>query len=161
MPLLDATEIYPGLYQGSKPPQGRALANAGFNAVVLAAREYQPRGERFPGLDAVIAVPLDDSGYPPTPGEQRAAVMAARAVTNIVRSGRKVLVTCYQGRNRSGLIVGLTIAELLPDANRVSIIDAIQEARPGSLSNRWFETMVRTAPRRQRRAVRRSLSSYR
>jgi len=154
MAKIDADEVYPGLYQGSRPPQGLALAAAGFKAVVLAAREHQPDPQKFSGLDAVVLVPLDDSGYPPTPGEKRAANQAAKVVANIVRSGRPVLVTCHMGRNRSGLIVGLALAELAPDVSRAKIVAAIRQAREGALSNKWFETMVMTAPR-ARRAARR------
>lgn len=147
MPPFDATEIYPGLYQGSVPIRGRFLSERGFSAVVLAAREHQPGPERFPGLRTVISAPLDDAGYPPTAGEKQTAKMAATAVADIIRSGRRVLVTCHMGRNRSGLIVGLALADLLPDANRHYIVETIREARPGALSNKWFETMIVTAPR--------------
>jgi len=157
MPKLDADEVYDGLYQGARPPQGRVLADMGFSALVLAAFEHQPDPKRFPGLETVISVPLDDSGYPPTPGEQRAATMAAKAVANILRSGRIVLVTCHMGINRSGLIVGLALADLLPDVSRRDIVAAVRRARPGALSNKWFEQMIMTAPRsKRRRAARRA-----
>lgn len=98
--------LMPGglLAQGSAPPPGARLP---FDTIVLAAMEYQPD---MPGYE-VLRVPLDDGPRPDaeTVGRIRSA---AHAVANRVRAGRRVLVTCWQGRNRSGVIAGLAMREL-------------------------------------------------
>ena len=92
------------LAQGSAPPAGVRIP---FDTVVLAALEYQPD---LPGYE-VLHVPLDDG--PPPDAQARARIRsAAHAVASRVRAGRRVLVTCWQGRNRSGVIAGLAMREL-------------------------------------------------
>jgi protein-tyrosine phosphatase len=102
--LIDASEVYPRLFQGSRP-----LPNTvgHFDLVVLAAMEYQPSHHDL-GAKAVVHSPLDD-GPPMTPEERRRAVSAAMYASHSLRSGGSVLVTCWQGLNRSGLITALTL----------------------------------------------------
>lgn len=92
------------LAQGSAPPPSALLP---FDTIVLAAMEYQPD---LPGYE-VLRVPLDD-GPPPGAETQKQIRSAARDVARRVRAGRRVLVTCWQGRNRSGVIAGLALREL-------------------------------------------------
>jgi len=105
---LDANEIIPGLWQGSEPPRGYALAKAGFNVLTLAAEEIQPKLIEFPGIDAVIHAGInDDPGSGMTAKEWRTATRAAKIVSDHVAAGRRVIVTCQAGVNRSGMIVAL------------------------------------------------------
>lgn len=121
------------LAQGSAPPDGARLP---FNTVVLAADEYQHAN--FPGSD-VIRVPLDDSGPPPTPEERRAIRETAREVARRVRAGQRVLVTCWQGRNRSGVISGLALSELgIPGPRAAKLIRRLRNG----LTNPHFHEMV-------------------
>jgi len=119
------------LAQGSAPPLG---ARVPFDTVVLAAVEYQPE---LPGYD-VLRVPLDDG--PPPDALTRAAIRdGARAIAREVRSGRRVLVTCWQGRNRSGVLAGLALVELgVPGLQAATLIRLLRNG----LSNPHFLRMV-------------------
>ena len=122
------------LAQGSAPPIGVRLP---FDTVVLAAMEYQPD---LPGHD-VLHAPLDD-GPPPTQDERALIRRSAHEVARRVRAGQRVLVTCWQGRNRSGVIAGLALVELgVPGAQAAA---KIRRTRNG-LTNPYFFEMVAQA----------------
>jgi protein-tyrosine phosphatase len=124
------------LAQGSAPPP---RVRVPFDTVVLAAAEYQPD---LPGY-AVIRVPLEDR-FPPNPPPdlftRHAIREAARTIAREVRHGRRVLVTCWAGRNRSGVLAGLALCELgVPGMRAASLIRLL---RAGALSNPYFLRMV-------------------
>lgn len=120
------------LAQGSAPP---LTARLPFDVVVLAAEEYQPE---LPGY-AVLRVPLDD-GPPPDAVTHARILAAARAVAAHVRAGRRVLVTCWMGRNRSGVVAGLALRELGLPGWRAA--ERVRRARDGALTNQHFYRMV-------------------
>lgn len=126
--------LLPGgrLAQGSAPPLN---LRAPFDVVVLAAKEYQPN---LPGYE-VMHVPLDD-GPPPDKLTRMRIRRAARNVADHVRLGNRVLVTCWQGRNRSGVIAGLALVQL--GVPREQVVHRIQRLRDG-LRNPYFRAMVR------------------
>jgi protein-tyrosine phosphatase len=129
----DYSYLMPGalLAQGSAPPAGVSLP---FDVIVLAAEEYQPD---LPGYE-VMHVPLDD-GPPPDRVTRMRIRSAARKVADHVSLGHRVLVTCWQGRNRSGVIAGLALVELgLP---RERAVRRIRVYRDG-LTNPYFRAMV-------------------
>lgn len=116
------SEIVPGLWQGGVPWPGAEAANAGFDMIVFAAREWQPMPFMYPDVQ-IVKVPLDDDYDRAMPRLQALAAMRVAAmVAKAVRSGQKVLVTCFAGRNRSGLIVALAVMELCG-------VDGVQAAR--------------------------------
>ena len=96
---FDANQIAPKLYQGSPPPPGPELRARGIDVVVLCAEEIQPPDWTFPGV-RVIHAPMDDSERIP----ERVAHNAAREVARALRAGKRVLITCAMGLNRSGLV---------------------------------------------------------
>lgn len=121
------------LAQGSAPPPGVRLP---FDVIVLAAEEYQPE---LPGYE-VLHVPLDDSGPPPTRTERQLIRDNSRRIARRLRAGKRVLVTCRQGRNRSGVLAGLALVELgLPGHEAAR---RIQQLRDG-LTNPHFLEIVR------------------
>ena len=123
----------PWLAQGSAPPPGVQIP---FDVIVLAAMEYQT--PELPGYH-VMRVPLDDSGPPPNAWERTLIRTAAREIADHVRAGRRVLCTCWQGRNRSGVLAGLALRELgLPG---IEAVRRIRAARDG-LTNPHFHAMV-------------------
>jgi hypothetical protein len=159
MPLRGANEVFPGLWQGSAPPEGADLAESGFDALVLCAAEHQPGPHLFPGLRTVVAVYLSDAGEPPTARELDSAVAASRAVASLVLSGRTVLVTCAVGLNRSGLVTALSLLQIEPTMTADEAVRLVRLARPRALGNEWFVDFVhrchrlwhgRTRPRRLR-----------
>ena len=119
---IDATRISPRLYVGSRPRTGVLLHDAGFHALVLCAlpSEYdqiygasgQPLYARFAGL-YVIGCQLDDSAkYRPDPSSIQRARDVAREVAIAVLRGKRVLLTCMEGRNRSAFVAALALHEL-------------------------------------------------
>lgn len=125
------------LAQGSAPPSGAPVP---FDVVVLAAQEYQREYEPGSTVSEVVRVPLDDAR--PTVSERLRIHAAARDVARRVRAGQRVLVTCMAGRNRSGVIAGLALAELgLPGAVAAR---RIQRIRNGLTNPHFFEMVVRS-----------------
>lgn len=119
------------LYQGHAPPTGDAVWRAGFDVLALCAEEYQPSD--FPGV-RVLHVPLDDAC--PTPREWLIANGAAQETALMLRGGRRVLVTCWQGRNRSGLVVALALRRLGLTGEQA--VARVKERRVGALTNPCF-----------------------
>lgn len=102
------------------------MADAGFQVLVLCAREYQPAGTVFPGL-TVIHAPNDDHCFV-TKEDLRLAVNAASRVAEHLKAGQKILITCLAGINRSGLVAALTIHKALGYSGR-SCIDLVRAKR--------------------------------
>lgn len=128
------------LAQGSAPAPGAWMP---FDVVVLAAVEYQPD---LPGY-RVLHVPLEDRfpPHPPPDARVQAAIRgAAREVARSVRSGRRVLVTCRQGRNRSGVIAGLALVELGVPGMRAATL--IRRLRSGLQNPHFLKMVVESKP---------------
>jgi len=130
------------LAQGSRPPIGGPLAPR-FTTLVLCAQELleeTPQGlpGAFPDV-TVLKMPLDDAK--PSSDEVRRSLVAAHNVASRVRHGERVLVTCNQGRNRSGLIVALTLMQLGASANEA--IARVKHARKNALTNPYFVQVLR------------------
>ena len=129
--LIDAQRIAPKLWMGSRPSPAACKV---FDAIVLAAQEYQPEL-----ACETVHAPLDDAK--PTRAEIHVALQAAQQVNALRSRGKRVLVTCAMGVNRSGLIVAL--AMMLNGSSPGNAIGRIRVARkPPSgmipLSNRHF-----------------------
>lgn len=139
---LDANEIAPNLWQGSCPPEGPTLRSQAFDVLVLCAEEYQPPTETFFGV-RVIHVPFDDDfEEPPSEPTLQRIFRTAWFLTSELRKGRKVLVTCWAGHNRSGFVVGMTLHHLLGMTGQQAI-QTIQRRRKGALSNPIFRELLR------------------
>jgi protein-tyrosine phosphatase len=119
------------LAQGSAPPPVPGMP---FDVIVLSAMEYQPN---LPGY-RVLHVPLDDGPPPDKPTRMRIR-RAAREIADRVRQGQRVLVTCWQGRNRSGVLAGLAMVDLGVPPDQA--VRRIQRLRDG-LTNDHFRAMV-------------------
>ena len=150
---LDASEITPGLWQGSYPGPGPQTMSAGFDVLVLAAREIQRSSVYFPGVEVVHA-PNNDAPnrYPFTTEDLKVAVHAAFKVADSIRSGKKVLVTCAAGLNRSGLVSALTL-HVLYGWRGQDCVRHVREKRglwrnPGVLSNKQFVKVLERLPKR-------------
>ena len=95
---MDAQRIAPKLWMGSYP-DGPV---PGVDVLVLCAEELQHHAHH-----AVLRVPLDDAR--PTDHEVALAKRAALRVNALRRQGKRVLVTCAMGINRSGLVTALAL----------------------------------------------------
>jgi protein-tyrosine phosphatase len=134
--MTKTSRIGPRLYQGSAPPTGKVLRALGWDVIVLCAEEYQPAGKEFPGL-TVIHAPNDDADRAPTAREWEIARSAAALSAIYVRDGKRVLVTCMAGRNRSGLVSALAL-RYLTGASGAECARRVQLARENALSNPHF-----------------------
>lgn len=141
MAALDVTELLPGLWIGSAPPRGPMLGQR-FDVVVLCAVEWPPRGKDpavfFPGVEA-LKLPLLDG--PMTPEVAAAAEHMADRIARRVRTGRRVLVTCMAGRNRSGLVAALAVKALMGWPGRKAS-EHVRKWRLNALSNPAFREYV-------------------
>lgn len=134
---IDAHMIKHNLWQGSLPPEGTYLSSIGFDVVVFCAKEYQPKPSWYGGMQVIHAPNDDDSSRSITQTELTRAAKAAGKVAKFVSSGKKVLVTCLAGRNRSGLVVALAMHKLT-GMSGTEIVDHIQARRPLALTNKNF-----------------------
>lgn len=104
LPLaLDASPVFHRLWMGSKPPVDRQMRS--LDAIVLCADSYQPQLPHYHGR--VIRCPIEDGV--PTANELAMAAAAAKQAAAVWKGGGRVLVTCYAGLNRSGLVTGLVL----------------------------------------------------
>jgi hypothetical protein len=152
--VVEASEIVAGhLYQGSVPPIGNHLKDAGFTHVVLCAEEWQPPNyvrpdilapmgyvantDPYPGVTILHSPNDDDYDIPPSRIQLALAIKTAKAVADAVLSGGKVLVTCWAGRNRSGLVSALALHKIT-GASGEACISFVQKARSRALTNPQF-----------------------
>ncbi len=137
--MLDVTRIAPKLYMGSAPRVGTALADAGFDVVLLCAKEYQPRSRELPHV-LVVHCGFDDS-LSPTQADVDTALEASRVAADRIMRGDRVLISCWLGKNRSGLVTALTLVRLYGLSGREAV-EAVRAARPGALVNPAFVSLV-------------------
>lgn len=135
-------QIFKGLFQGSRPLPGYTLGHEGFKLLVLCAEEYQPEANNWPNLTVIHAPNDDDFSRPPTRDELRLALRAARQAVPILEGGGKVLSTCWQGWNRSGLVSAL-ILHLWLGVSGERAIRMVQRGRRGALRNPGFQDVLR------------------
>jgi protein-tyrosine phosphatase len=134
---FEANKIHDNLWQGSYPPVGNHVGDAGFDLLVLCAEEYQPPGRKFPDVDVWHAPFQDNSFQPPSRTTLEVAMAAAEKAAGYARENRNVLITCWAGINRSSLVTALTLHKLL-GLKGSDLIKLIQLQRPGTLSNERF-----------------------
>ncbi len=146
----EATLVAPRLWQGSRPLCGSALDRIGFDVVVLSAMEHQLSASCLRGVKVILAA-LDDSGPPPTASEIAEANEAAQLTARYYVQGDRVLITCWQGRNRSGLITALVLREAFGMSGKRAI-EIVKAARPTALENGHFYEYIAALPRKPRLA---------
>ena len=135
-----AFRVAGNLWIGSAPPIGFSVAQH-FDCLVLSAMEYTPGPTCWPKVETHVAS-LNDDGSPMRKDEMAAAVRAAGKVISWLKAGKRVLVTCHQGRNRSGLICALALCKgkgMTP----TRAINTVRAARgPGALRNDYFVSFL-------------------
>lgn len=123
------------LWMGEYPSPDYDLSQY-FDCLVLAAREYQI-SECF--KLKVICAPLKDDEEPMTKLEMVTAVKAAAEVINCLKKNQRVLVTCWAGRNRSGLITAMALCKgpnQMPLKTAITLIRMVRGR--AALSNQSF-----------------------
>lgn len=130
------------IYQGGYSEIPWDLHAAHIHLVIYAAAECPPLNHHLGGEKVYCpnndSVPTENSTY------QALLENAQKAVPKVVetiQAGKNALVTCNQGLNRSGLVVGLALQQLTTFAPH-SIIALIQNRRRGALNNETFQAMI-------------------
>ncbi len=149
--MIDATHIAGPLWIGSHPltmnlcceehdnkgRRGDDLARNGFEVVVLCAEEWQPK---IPGVETIHA-PFDDDHQGLDARQTEIAFDAARKTADRIAEGRKTLVSCWAGLNRSGLVCALALASVTnstpQEAGRL-----VRSKRDGALTNMAFRGLL-------------------
>jgi protein-tyrosine phosphatase len=139
---LDASNVATRLWVGSRPPFDRDLPD--FDILVLCAQEIQPSQTAFHGR--VLRCPIPDGDL--THAELTRAVQTAMAVGDALVAGKRALVTCSAGINRSALVAGLALARITRMASN-DIVDLMRRRRhPQALFNTHFQEVIRRLVRR-------------
>lgn len=145
MSSLDYNWIVHGrLAQGGLHTKQNALRLApeifkNFHMLVLCAEEIQPRIQPPEGR-RVVRLPFDDDIYQPIPHEVSAIFhTSAKTLAAHLRQDCRMLVTCAQGRNRSGLINALVLMYAFGMPAREAIATIRNKRSRDSLANPMFE----------------------
>lgn len=101
---IDAHRVAEKLWVGSFPRDPRACNT--FDVIVLCAKEHQILPY---ACDKVMHVPLDDDK--PTSNEVSLTLRAATAINKLRAQGKRVLVTCAQGVNRSSWVAATAMVK--------------------------------------------------
>jgi hypothetical protein len=120
-----------------KARHSRALANNGVKVVVLCAEEWQPE---IPGVETIHA-PFDDDHQGLDSRQAKIAFDAAKKTARRLAQGKKTLVTCWAGRNRSGLVCALALSAVT-GTNPSDAGVLIRSKRAGALTNMAFRSML-------------------
>lgn len=133
--------------------QGDANAATGsgrkFPLVVFCAEEFPPPKDPAAWLygrpEDTLYAPNDDAQLDET--QAGIAWDAARRVADAYRNGRSVLVTCMQGRNRSGLVTSIALHEIF-GCGGTQAARVVRRQRVGAraLTNPDFVRYLRTIP---------------
>ena len=128
------------LFVGSQPTLAEVQDQ--FDVVVFCAREFQPKWERCKA--ELVYAPLDDDGTL-TQQQLGLALNTARHVVARLSQGRRVLVTCHMGLNRSAFVAALVMSMMSPQSRMSNIIARIRKVRgPLALSNGAFVKALRS-----------------
>lgn len=141
----DFDHIVDNLYQGAAPPFGDVVAKLGFDTLVLCAKENQ-REDLYPGIEVVLAPGDDDVRVERMMRDLPTWQQAAQIVAERVASGKKVLVTCMAGLNRSGMVTALALHQITGWSGK-DIVEHIQASRDMALCNDTFADYIRSQAR--------------
>ena len=137
---MSRSEVAPGLFVGSKPVFGR---HEGIDVIVLMALEHQPPAHLFPGVEVIHAPIDDDPSRPMRADEINQVINTGERVARRIRAGRRVLVTCALGLNRSAVVAALAL-HFVFGMGADEAVARLRRARGAwALSNPNFEQLVR------------------
>ena len=114
--------------------------------IVLCAEEIQPDDMRIRPLKAVRCPLQDRADVPLPPHHLRGAMNAASRIIAEHRQGGRIYVACAAGINRSGLVMALTVREML-HLTGAEAVAWVRSRRDGALVNREFERVLSELPR--------------
>ncbi len=131
--------ITPFLMQGSWP-RDMTLAFQHADTVVFCAQEMPPPKHTVPAGKATIYIPYDDThdlSAVPIIDLQR----LAKRLAGEIQRGRRVLITCAMGLNRSGLLSALTVARAY-NVSGAEAVKLVKQKRNGALCNHVFAKLA-------------------
>jgi hypothetical protein len=129
-PVDHLAEVAPGLAIADDTVSPTALQAHGFDAIYDV---YGP-GLHPPATGAYVVHRIDDLPWAVVPDSVDGL---ANEIAGLVRVGRRVVITCSSGLNRSGLVAARALIAL--GHTPADAIDLVREARgPRALSNRAF-----------------------
>ncbi len=109
------------------------------DVLVLCAEELQPPSAAYPGVHVIHAPMLDSYDVP-----VETATRAARRAVEHHRKGKRILVCCHMGLNRSGLVVGIMLNLLGMRSSEAVYL--IKRQRSGALFNPAFKHYLTYGP---------------
>ncbi len=127
-PQHDLSEIFVNLWQGSRPWIPEEIVKREFNTIVFCENDHQPEQEEFPGMKILRCPLVDDYEIDLTKEEISLINSTADEVVKDVNDGKKILIVCYAGLNRSGLVMGVTLNKYLKFSG-VKCANMIRNAR--------------------------------
>lgn len=143
--MIDVSQIVTGLWVGAAPERWSEIdseTSLGTPDVVFCAPHRHEDLATWPSRPNWRHLPFTDDIQPPTARERDVIRQAVQHVVDARRVGRPVLIFCREGRNRSALVAGLAIRQLLPDFSVDDVMTAILAKRPRALSNYFFTQYV-------------------
>jgi len=133
------------LWQGDVYAAATAKADA-VDVILCCANEVQPSAtDRFPPGVTVLGFPFDDTSKP-SMGDISTALEAAQAAYDSLKANKRVLITCFAGRNRSGLVSALIVRAALRMTGDEAV-DYVKARRPNALTNESFCAWMRRLPK--------------
>jgi len=138
---LDAHRVAKNLWVGSAPPPGDYSRS--LDVIVLCADDYQPSAEHFPNV-TVRHHPFDDT-MDPVLADVQTAAKAAKLAASDLKAGRRVLVTCRMGRNRSGFVAALALRVLgMPAKDALHAVRSRRKDKLGihAIENPRFQALL-------------------
>lgn len=142
-PADPPTEMVPGqVWHGGCPVDFAWARETGIDVVLdLADADAYPPAPEIEGL-TYLKSPLVDGDDVPDP----AVVLGlASFVAGLVREGRRALVHCTFGRNRSGLVTALVVRDLL-GLSGADALEYVQARRDRTVNNEAFAEWLRSLP---------------
>lgn len=134
---MEIFEIIPGmLWQSSSIDSWDNLQTLGINSVIDLEGDQD---KYIPGAGIIYTYwPIEDGGLP----DLKALDIIVDFGIAQIRLGRKLLVHCAAGINRSSLVDALIVIKMMGMKGNTAV-DYIRSHRPGALSNGNFESYIR------------------
>lgn len=134
-------EVLPGLWQSGLPQDWSAVRTQVDAVVDLSDAGPSPSADDLGDLTYVKA-PLADADQLPDPV---LLTHLTGLVADLVRDGRRVLVHCTFGKNRSGLLMTLVVRELLRCDGRAAL-ERVRAVRHRAVNNDGFAAWLSGLP---------------
>ena len=134
-------EVLPGLWWSGLPDDWQALRDQVDAVIDLADPGPGPSAEDL-GEITYVKAPLEDGETLPEPVLLDHLV---GLVVDLVRQGRRVLVHCTFGKNRSGLVMALVVREVL-GCDGPTALARVRAVRDNAVNNDAFSEWVSALP---------------